>query len=80
MWCCPIYHALLESCSWYGFAEFSDWFFRSLHQVLETYVLDIEENHLTWQLSWKLSYNLRTTILYNMRKKLIVLIVLLIYF
>ena len=30
---------------------------------------NIEENYLTWQFSWKFSYNLRTKILKNMCKK-----------
>ena len=38
------------------FTKFLDYFFRSTHNVLEIYVLAIEENYLTWQLSWKFSW------------------------
>ena len=37
--------------------------FQMQHHVLEIYVLYIEKNYLTWRLSWKFSYTLRTTIL-----------------
>ena len=60
IWCCHIDHVLLESSSWYGFAKSLNQFFISSHHVLELYVLNIKENYLVWQLSWKFSYTLRT--------------------
>ena len=39
-------HALLESSSRYGFTKFLNYFFSSSNQVLEIYVLNIEENYL----------------------------------
>ena len=42
-------------------------FFRCSHHVLEIYVLNTEENYLTWQLSRKFSYTLGTTIVQNMK-------------
>ena len=58
IWCCHVDHALLESSSWCGFRKFLHSIFRSLHQVLEIYVLIIEENYLTWQISWKFCHTL----------------------
>ena len=61
IWCCHIDHVLLESSSWYGFTKFLNQFSTSSHHVLELYVLNIKENYLVWQLSWKFSYTLRTS-------------------
>ena len=42
IWCCYISHTLRGSSLWYGFfTKFLNWFFRSLHHVLEIYVLSI---------------------------------------
>ena len=44
--------------------------FQISHHVRGIYVLNIEENYLTWHLSWKFSYTfIGTTILQNMCKK-----------
>ena len=48
IWCCHINHPLLESSSWFGLTKFFNYFFRSSHHVPEIYVLNIEENYLTW--------------------------------
>ena len=50
IWCWHIDHALLGSYSWYRFTKFLNKFFKSFYHFLEMYVLNIEENYLTWQL------------------------------
>ena len=69
IWCYHTDHALFKILLLYGFIKFWNWFVRSLHQVLEIYVLNFEGNCLTWHLAWKLSYTLTTTILWNMCKR-----------
>ena len=57
------------ACSYLFFKYFLHFKLLTSNHALEIYVLNIEENYLTRQLSWKFTYTLRKTILLKMCKK-----------
>ena len=57
------------ACSYLFFKYFLHFKLLTSNHALEIYVLNIEENYLTRQLSWKFTYTLRKMILLKMCKK-----------
>ena len=67
--CSHIDHALFKSPSWYGFTKFLNYKFLKQPSCPRNIGTEHSKSYLTWQLSWKFTYTLRTTILLNMCKK-----------